>query len=93
MCELCPMVKGGSALDKELETLRQLRYLRDYWRDGWKPRAGVKRWSVDFDLKREALVVEPWRNLNRFLSFPTKEKARDFAHAFYDMIYTVRDWI
>jgi hypothetical protein len=68
----------------------QLEQLRDCWRQGWKP--------IEYDTGYcithypEKYLIVPF-NFITFLSFPTKEMAKEFLECFRDLIEKARDLI
>ena len=70
----------------------KLHYLRDCYRQGWKPDwSNSKQWCIMFDT--DTFIVQTGIYYNRFLSFQSKEIAEKFFNNFKDFIETAGDLI
>ena len=65
------------------ETLFKLEQLRDCWRQGWKPAKHNTGYCI-IKYPEEYLIMA--FNFISFLSFPTKEMAKEFLECFRDLI-------
>lgn len=88
--EVCPSIKSAEA---HLAMI-QLEQLRDCWRQGWKP-----DWNDDQQSKycvlcfHEEFKISTLYETKHFLSFPTKEMAKEFLECFRDLIKKAGDLI
>ncbi len=85
---ICPSQKSAEA---HLAMI-QLEQLRNCWWNGWEPiwdrseKWCIRLWGNAFD-------IGVTTNISRFLTFPTKEMAREFLKCFKDLIELARDLI
>lgn len=73
------------------EAHKQLLHLRDYYRNGWKPKDSELRWSII--PINEDFIIENYIHIKRFLSFQSKEIAEEFLTNFKDLIEEAGDLI
>ena len=72
----------------------KLHYLRDCYRQGWKPnwRNGNQcKWCIMFDT--DTFIVRTGIHYNRFLSFQSKEIVEKFLNNFQELIKLAGDFI
>ena len=70
--------------------LAQLSQLREVYRQGWRPDwlENKGKWCLLFYCNR--IVIERWVSNHQFLSFQTKEIAKEFLDNFRDLIMKAR---
>ena len=86
--EVCPSRKSAEA---HLAMI-QLEQLRNCWWNGWEPIWDrSEKWCIR--LWGNAFEIGITTNISRFLTFPTKEMAREFLECFKDLIEKARDLI
>lgn len=86
--EVCPSRKSAEAH----LALIQLEQLRDCWRQDWEPIWDIsEKWCIH--LWGNELSVGITTNISRFLTFPSKEIAKEFLKCFRDLIEIAKDLI
>lgn len=72
--------------------LMQLHQLRDYYRQGWKPKESEIVFSIT-RRKNNIYKIEPFSYCGIFLSFQTNKLAQEFFYNFEDLIKQADDLI
>ena len=86
---ICPSKKSAEAH----LAMVQLEQLRDCWRNGWVPNWSDRSEKWCIALCGNELSVSITTIIPRFLTFPTKEVAKEFLKCFRDLIEKAKDLI
>ena len=89
-CFLNKSIGESSIICEKHIALFKLEQLRDCWRQGWKPEPGNNSYAIK--VLGEKLEVYCYCS-REFLSFPTREMAKEFLECFRDLIEQAGDLI